>query len=257
MTATVDAPVRQDDELKQGIKYERRFASSDDPYEGLEMELRDVVLKNASTQKVSFEQRDIMVPKDWDQQSLDIFAQHYLRGQLGTESRETSVLQTMNRIGGVLYEWAQRGRTIGGEVVFLGQLFADEESANSWLCDLLWLLSRKYLVFNSPVYYNIGVPGVPQQGSACFILNSDLDDMKKIAKWNETEIFIFKGGSGSGIDVSRIRSSYEGISGGGKASGPCSYMRGTDSFAGTMKSGGRSRRAAKMVVAKVSHPDIL
>lgn len=250
--ATNDSP-------KQGISYSTIFAPrTENPYEGIEVGLRDVVLINAKSGQATFEQRDILAPLAMEQWQLDIFAQHYLRGQLGTPEREASVFQPMDRIAATIGKWAMYGRDMpDGTHRFRGPLFSDADAAAAWSADLRWMLANFYGVFNSPVWYNIGIDGVANQPSACFINDSDIDSMEKIADWYRTEIRIFKGGSGSGINLSMIRSSYEGITGGGKASGPCSYMRAADSSAGTLASGGRNRRAAKMTELNCDHPDLV
>jgi ribonucleoside-diphosphate reductase alpha chain len=255
-------------QLSEGMVWERQFSPTEDPYESIPTAQRDVVLKNAKTDEITFEQRGITVPEEWDKYATDIFAQHYLRGPLGAPERENSVFQSVGRVSSTIRCWAMEGRRMpDGEHRFLGSLFRDEVSATAWEADLAWLMATQHVVFNSPVWYNIGVKvynkeldvyvEIPQQCSACFILASDRDSMERIADWFREEIRIFKGGSGSGINVSGIRSSFEGLSGGGMASGPCSYMRGADASAGTMKSGGRSRRAAKMVVMNCDHPDLI
>lgn len=247
----------------EGLIYHRKFAPSLDPYAEIETEVRDVVLKNFMTGEVVFEQRGIEVPSSWSDNALSIFAQHYLRGRLDTPERETSVLESIDRVVDTIVAWGYKGRLTdyNGDKFELPDyakvkpLFADQLSAENFAADLKYLIVTQQVNFNSPVWYNIGVEGTPQQSSACFILEVE-DNMASILNWYREEGTVFKGGSGAGVNLSKIRSSYEGITKGGKASGPCSYMRAADASAGTMASGGRTRRAAKMVVLDVDHPDI-
>ncbi|MBA2609935.1 MAG: hypothetical protein H0U92_13420, partial [Actinobacteria bacterium] len=176
--------------------------------------------------------------------ATNILAQKYFRGTLGTPERETSLKQVVDRIVDTILAW---GQTDG--------YFTDEEEAAAFSDELKFLLIHQKAAFNSPVWFNIGVKDVPQQGSACFILSVD-DQMRSILNWYTEEGIIFKGGSGAGVNISKIRSSRELLQGGGTASGPVSFMRGADASAGTIKSGGKTRRAAKMVILDVDHPDI-
>ncbi|MCA9349679.1 vitamin B12-dependent ribonucleotide reductase [Candidatus Saccharibacteria bacterium] len=247
----------------EGLVYHRKFSPSLDPYAEIETEVRDVVLKNFMTKEVVFEQRGIEVPASWSDNALSIFAQHYLRGRLDTPERETSVLESIDRVVDTIVKWGLKGRETdyNGDKFELPDyakvkpLFADQASAENFAADLKYLIVTQQVNFNSPVWYNIGVEGTPQQSSACFILEVE-DNMASILNWYREEGTVFKGGSGAGVNLSKIRSSYEGITKGGKASGPCSYMRAADASAGTMASGGRTRRAAKMVVLDIDHPDI-
>src|SRR5258706_7073318 len=195
--------------------------------------------------QVIFEQKDVEVPRSWSQLAINVVAQKYFRGGLGTPERETSVKQLINRVVETLANW---GHADG--------YFASEEDAANWSEELRYLLVTQQASFNSPVWFNIGVPGRQQQGSACFI-NSVQDSMESILELVKTEGMLFKFGSGTGTNLSVLRSSKEQLSGGGTASGPVSFMKGYDSFAGSIKSGGTTRRAAKMVILNSDHPDIV
>ncbi len=188
----------------------------------------------------AFEQDNVEVPAHWSQTATNILASKYLRGQVGTTERETSLKQVLDRVVGAI---VTRGKSAGYN---LDAEFGDRLRS--------YVIEQK-ASFNSPVWFNIGVKGVPQQASACFILSVD-DSMDSILNWYRDEGIIFKGGSGAGVNLSNIRSSQELLSGGGTASGPVSFMRGADASAGAIKSGGKTRRAAKMVILDVDHPDI-
>src|SRR5213592_1523257 len=191
----------------------------------------------------SFRQEDVEFPKSWSQNSTNIVAQKYFRGQIGSPARERSVKQMVSRVAGTIADW---GRARG--------YFASVEDGDTFEAELTHILLHQLAAFNSPVWFNVGFEEQPQC-SACFILSVE-DTMDSILDWNTKEGRIFRGGSGSGINLSRIRGSMEPLSKGGTASGPVSFMRGADSWAGTIKSGGKTRRAAKMVVLDVDHPDI-
>ncbi len=193
--------------------------------------------------KISFEQTGVEFPTTWSQNSTNIVAQKYFRGQLGTDQRENSVKQMISRVSGTIAGW---GRDRG--------YFASEEDGDAFEAELTHILLHQVAAFNSPVWFNVGFEDEPQC-SACFILSVE-DTMDSILDWNTREGRIFRGGSGSGINLSNIRGSNEPLSKGGTASGPVSFMRGADSWAGTIKSGGKTRRAAKMVVLDIDHPDI-
>ena len=195
--------------------------------------------------KVIFEQKDVEVPRAWSQLAINIVAQKYFRGQQGTADRETSVRQMVDRVVLTLGGWGREGG-----------YFASEDDAATWEEELRWLLVTQHASFNSPVWFNLGVPGRSQQGSACFI-NSVQDSMESILELVKTEGMLFQFGSGTGTNLSVLRSKREQLSGGGTASGPVSFMRGYDSFAGSIKSGGTTRRAAKMVILNADHPDIV
>src|SRR3954466_8109057 len=228
----------------KGLAVERRFSSpGTHPFDEIEWEIRDAVIGNPESP--AFEQKGVEFPKTWSQNATNIVAQKYFRGQLGSEDRETSVRQMVTRVAGRI---AEAGRDAG--------YFATPADAESFEAELTSILVNQKAAFNSPVWFNVGwrEPG-KEQASACFILSVE-DDMESILAWNTKEGVIFKGGSGSGINLSKIRGSMEPLSKGGTASGPVSFMRGADSWAGTIKSGGKTRRAAKMVVLDVDHPDI-
>ncbi|HSJ44345.1 MAG TPA: vitamin B12-dependent ribonucleotide reductase, partial [Euzebyales bacterium] len=206
-------------------------------------ELRDAVLKNWRDGSISFEQRGVEFPASWSMMATQIVSQKYFRGTLGTPEREHSVRQMIDRVADTITGWGLDGG-----------YFADEDTAEVFNAELKHLLVHQKAAFNSPVWFNVGVEPEPQC-SACFILSVE-DEMSSILNWYVEEGTIFKGGSGSGVNLSRIRSSKEQLRGGGQASGPVSFMRGADASAGTIKSGGKTRRAAKMVILDVDHPDI-
>jgi len=211
------------------------------PFDGVEWESRDARIGHGG--KVSFEQTDVEFPRSWSQNATNIVAQKYFRGQLGSPERERSVRQMIGRVAGTIAEWGrQRG------------YFATSEDADTFEAELTHILLHQIAAFNSPVWFNVGFEEQPQC-SACFILSVE-DSMESILAWNTKEGMIFRGGSGSGINLSNIRGSMEQLAKGGTASGPVSFMRGADAWAGTIKSGGKTRRAAKMVVLDVDHPDI-
>jgi ribonucleoside-diphosphate reductase alpha chain len=229
---------------ERGLAIERRFTSPGvHPYDELEWELRDAIIGDPADP--AFEQRGVEFPKTWTQNATNIVAQKYFRGQPGSPERETSVKQMVTRVAGRI---AEAGRDAG--------YFSTDEDGDAFEAELTSILVNQKAAFNSPVWFNVGwkQPG-QEQASACFILSVE-DDMDSILSWNTKEGIIFKGGSGSGINLSKIRGSMEPLSKGGIASGPVSFMRGADSWAGAIKSGGGTRRAAKMVVLDVDHPDI-
>jgi ribonucleoside-diphosphate reductase alpha chain len=229
---------------RQGIHLERFFTRPGaHPYDELEWELRDAVLTNWRDGSVSFEQRGVEFPSTWSMMATQIVSQKYFRGTLGTPEREHSVRQMIDRVADTITGWG-----------IDGGYFADEDSAEVFNAELKHLLVNQKAAFNSPVWFNVGVEEKPQC-SACFILAVE-DTMSSILNWYVEEGTIFKGGSGAGINLSTIRSSKEILKGGGEASGPVSFMRGADASAGTIKSGGKTRRAAKMVILNVDHPDI-
>jgi ribonucleoside-diphosphate reductase alpha chain len=229
--------------LDIGIK--RHYTTAGvDPFDELQWERRDARISNWKDGTVAFEQLDVEFPVSWSLNATNIVAQKYFRGTLGTPQRESSLRQVINRVVDTITTWGREGG-----------YFVDETEAGAFRDELKLILATQRAAFNSPVWFNIGVAGVPQQASACFILAVD-DTMDSILNWYREEGVIFKGGSGSGINLSRIRSSKELLHGGGTASGPVSFMRGADSSAGTIKSGGKTRRAAKMVILNVDHPDI-
>ena len=214
------------------------------PYDEVSWERRDARITNFRDGTVAFEQLGVEVPESWSVNATNILAQKYFRGTLGTEEREWSLRQVADRVADTLTAWGIKDG-----------YFVDDEEALVFNHELKYLIIHQRAAFNSPVWFNIGVQGVPQQGSACFILAVE-DRMDSILNWYTEEGVIFKGGSGAGVNLSRIRSSHELLKGGGTASGPVSFMRGADASAGTIKSGGKTRRAAKMVILDADHPDV-
>ncbi|MGK2866219.1 MAG: vitamin B12-dependent ribonucleotide reductase, partial [Mycobacterium sp.] len=227
-----------------GLGLKRVFSTEGvHPYDQINWERRDVVQTNWKTQETVFEQKGVEFPDFWSLNASTIVTTKYFRGAPGTPEREWSLRQLIDR---VVKTYTDAGMEFG--------YFATEVEAEVFEHELTWLLVNQYFAFNSPVWFNVGTAS-PQQVSACFILSVD-DSMDSILNWYKEEGFIFKGGSGAGLNLSRIRSSKELLSSGGTASGPVSFMRGADASAGTIKSGGATRRAAKMVVLDVDHPDI-
>jgi len=215
-----------------------------DPYDEIDWEVRTSRLVDHRDGSVAFQQDDVEVPADWSLNATNILAQKYFRGPLDGPDRESSLRQVADRVVGTIANWGRRDG-----------YFADGDEAEAFAAELRYLIVTQRAAFNSPVWFNIGVPGVPQQASACFILSVE-DQMSSILNWYVEEGTIFKGGSGAGVNLSAIRSSKEALWGGGQASGPVSFMRGADASAGTIKSGGKTRRAAKMVILDVDHPDV-
>src|SRR5450759_76609 len=231
--------------LLKGLRFGRHFTPpGSHAFDLVEWERRTAAIIGEKGQ-VIFEQKDVEVPRSWSQLAINVVAQKYFRGGIGTPERETSVRQLIDRVVETLAGWGREGR-----------YFASEEDAENWSQELRYLLVTQHASFNSPVWFNIGVPNRAQQGSACFI-NSVQDSMESILELVKTEGMLFKFGSGTGTNLSVLRSSKEQLSGGGTASGPVSFMKGYDSFAGSIKSGGTTRRAAKMVILNADHPDIL
>ncbi len=214
------------------------------PYDVVDWEIRDARLVDHRDGSVAFEQLGVEFPADWSVTASNIVAQKYFRGGKATGGRERSLRHVIDRVVGAIADWGTRDG-----------YFADAEEAATFADELRFLLVHQYVSFNSPVWFNIGVPGVAQQASACFILDVE-DDLRSILNWYVEEGVIFKGGSGAGANLSKIRSSKEQLSSGGVPSGPVSFMRGADASAGTIKSGGTTRRAAKMVILDADHPDI-
>ncbi len=228
-----------------GLAIERLYTTAGvHPYDDVTWERRDVVQNNWKTGEVVFEQRGVEFPDFWSVNASTIVTTKYFRGAVGTEAREWSLKQLIDR---VVLTYTKAGKENG--------YFRSDEDAEIFEHELTYMLLHQVFSFNSPVWFNVGTTA-PQQVSACFILSVD-DTMDSILNWYKEEGFIFKGGSGAGLNLSRIRSSKELLrSSGGTASGPVSFMRGADASAGTIKSGGATRRAAKMVVLDVDHPDI-
>ena len=227
-----------------GLKIERVWTTEGvHPYDEVTWERRDVVMTNWRDGSINFEQRGVEFPESWSVNAANIVTTKYFRGAVGTPEREWSLRQLIDRV-------VDTYRTAGEEYGY----FATPADAEVFAHELTWMLLHQVFSFNSPVWFNVGTPS-PQQVSACFILSVD-DSMDSILDWYKEEGRIFQGGSGAGVNLSRIRSSKELLSSGGTASGPVSFMRGADASAGTIKSGGATRRAAKMVILDVDHPDI-
>src|SRR3954468_10224158 len=212
-----------------------------DPFDEVEWEIRDALIPGKDGPV--FEQKGVEFPKFWSQTATNIVAQKYFRGRMSSPERERSVKQMIGRVVDTIVRWG----TDGG-------YFANDEEAQTFEAELKAILVNQLAASNSPVWFNVGFEEKPQC-SACFILSIE-DSMESILDWIRREGVIFRGGSGSGINLSRLRSSREQLSKGGYASGPVSFMRGSDSSAGTIKSGGKTRRAAKMVVLHADHPGI-
>jgi ribonucleoside-diphosphate reductase alpha chain len=228
-----------------GLVLERLYTTEGvHPYDEVTWERRDVVMTNWRDGSVNFEQRGVEFPDFWSVNATNIVTSKYFRGAVGTAARESSLRQIIDR---VVHSYTEAGRA--------NNYFATPGDAEVFEHELTWMLLHQVFAFNSPVWFNVGTAS-PQQVSACFILAVD-DTMDSILNWYREEGLIFKGGSGAGLNLSRIRSSKELLSSGGTASGPVSFMRGADASAGTIKSGGATRRAAKMVVLDVDHPDIV
>jgi adenosylcobalamin-dependent ribonucleoside-diphosphate reductase len=228
-----------------GIGIRRHFTEEGrHPYDEVVWERRESRITDFRTGAVAFEQTDVEVPASWSMNATNILAQKYFRGTLGTPERERSLKQVIDRVVDTITAWGVKDG-----------YFVDAAEAAAFSDELKHLIVHQKAAFNSPVWFNIGVKGVPQQASACFILAVE-DSMSSILNWYVEEGTIFKGGSGSGVNLSRIRGSKELLQGGGTASGPVSFMRGADASAGTIKSGGKTRRAAKMVILDADHPDI-
>src|SRR5205807_1262277 len=254
-----------------GLTFRQRFTKpGDSPYDEVEWERRLAQITDAQG-TVIFEQKDVEVPKDWSMTATNIVASKYLHGTIGTPERETGVRQLVSRVAETIRDWGQAQG-----------YFRTPEDAATFHDELAHILIRQYVAFNSPVWFNVGCDRIepnsdaqnwhwnPQTGrvefsvtgyskpqcSACFI-NSVKDSLDSILTLAKTEGMLFKWGSGTGTNLSSLRSSTEGLSGGGTASGPLSFMKGFDAFAGVIKSGGKTRRAAKMVILNIDHPDIV
>ena len=249
ITTTTSAVPRSQDAGKgqaraPGIRVRRYFTKAgENPYDQVEWEIRSATIQN-ETGKVVFEQNNVEVPKAWSQMATNVVTSKYFRGPLGTPQRERTVRQLISRVVDTVTAW---GRADG--------YFAGEDDARAFSDELTHILVRQKACFNSPVWFNCGIEEKPQC-SACFILSVD-DTMESILDWYRKEGVIFKGGSGSGVNLSRIRSAKEQLGGGGTASGPVSFMRAADASAGVIKSGGKTRRAAKMVILDADHPDVV
>jgi ribonucleoside-diphosphate reductase alpha chain len=230
--------------VASGLRLSRHFSSEHThPYDEVVWERRDVVQTNWKTGETVFEQQQVEFPQFWSVNAATIVTTKYFRGAVGTPEREASLRTLIDRVVGT---YQRAGQAYG--------YFATDQDAQIFADELTWMLLHQVFSFNSPVWFNVGT-AAPQQVSACFILSVQ-DSIDSILTWYREEGFIFKGGSGAGVNLSRIRSSKELLSSGGAASGPVSFMRGADASAGTIKSGGATRRAAKMVILDVDHPDI-
>ena len=237
------APERAQTASRAGLALERFFTRPGvDPFSEVEWELRSAVIAGEDG-RVVFEQRDVEVPRAWSQTATNVVVSKYFRGPLGSPRRETSVRQLIGRVVDTIAGWGEHQG-----------YFADDAGRDTFKAELTALLVTQTAAFNSPVYFNVGIEPKPQC-SACFILKVD-DNMDSILNWYRNEGMIFKGGSGAGVNLSALRSCREKLSAGGTASGPLSFMKAADASAGVIKSGGKTRRAAKMVVLNVDHPDI-
>lgn len=229
---------------KRGVRVRRYFTQPGvDPFDCVEWEIRKAVITGEKGEIV-FEQDNVEIPKSWSQLATSVVVSKYFRGPLGSAERERSVRQLIGRVVKTLRSWGERQG-----------YFATPADAEAFSAELTHLLLEQKMAFNSPVWFNVGIEERPQC-SACFILSVE-DTMESILNWYRNEGIIFKGGSGSGVNLSRIRSSKEKLAGGGTASGPVSFMKAADASAGVIKSGGKTRRAAKMVVLNIDHPDIV
>src|SRR5918994_4452236 len=228
----------------KGLTFERRWTRPGvHPYDEIKWEMRNASIGNESG-KLVFEQKDVEVPNFWSQLATNVVVSKYFRGHLGTPERETSVKQLIDRVVNTIAAWAETQR-----------YFATDADLQTFKAELTHLIVHQKMAFNSPVWFNVGIEAQPQC-SACFI-NSVQDTMSSIMDLAKTEAMLFKFGSGAGSNLSTIRSSREKMTGGGTASGPVSFMRGYDAFAGVVKSGGKTRRAAKMVILDAGHPDVM
>ncbi len=238
------APEHAQATSRAGLKLERFFSRPGvDPFSEVEWELRSAVIAGEDG-RVVFEQRDVEVPRTWSQTATNVVVSKYFRGALGSPRRESSVRQLIGRVVDTVAGWGERQG-----------YFADDAARETFRAELTALLVTQRAAFNSPVYFNVGIEPKPQC-SACFILKVE-DNMDSILNWYRNEGIIFKGGSGAGVNLSAVRSCREKLSAGGTASGPLSFMKAADASAGVIKSGGKTRRAAKMVVLNVDHPDIV
>jgi ribonucleoside-diphosphate reductase alpha chain len=231
-------------EAPRGLRFQRYYTTPGvNPYDTVEWELRDALITNERGEKI-FEQRGVEMPKSWSQTATNVVVSKYFRGQLGAPERERSVRQLIGRVADTITGWGQGGG-----------YFAGEEDVQTFHAELTHILLYQLACFNSPVWFNVGIEPKPQC-SACFI-NAVEDTMESILTLAKTEGMLFKFGSGTGSNLSKLRSSREPLAGGGTASGPVSFMKGFDAFAGVIKSGGKTRRAAKMVMLDIDHPDVV
>jgi ribonucleoside-diphosphate reductase alpha chain len=231
-------------EKTRGLRFRRYYTKTgEDPFSKVEWEKRNATITGEKGE-IIFEQKEVEFPRSWSQMATNVVVSKYFRGPLGTPQRETSVRQLISRVVTTMVTWGERQF-----------YFAAPEDRDAFRDELTYLLLHQYASFNSPVWFNCGVEKTPQC-SACFI-NSVEDTMESILSLAKTEGMLFKFGSGTGTNLSPIRSSKESLAGGGTASGPVSFMKGYDAFAGVIKSGGKTRRAAKMVILNIDHPDIV
>ncbi|MFZ9727217.1 MAG: vitamin B12-dependent ribonucleotide reductase, partial [Ilumatobacteraceae bacterium] len=238
------APLSFDGKGVKGLAWPRRWTTAGiHPYDEIAWETRTASIGNESGKSV-FEQKDVEVPASWSQLATNVVVSKYFRGHVGSPERETSVRQLIGRVTGQIDAWAEQQH-----------YFKSDEDRAAFIAELTHLLVNQKMAFNSPVWFNVGVEARPQC-SACFI-NGVQDSMSSIMDLAKTEAMLFKFGSGAGSNLSPIRSAKEKMSGGGTASGPVSFMKGFDAFAGVVKSGGKTRRAAKMVILDVQHPDVV
>ena len=240
------AAPRTTDETRAGLRgltFERRYSDpSVSPYDAIEWELRTAAITSEKGETI-FEQKNVEVPKSWSQTATNIVAQKYFHGRVGMPERESSVKQLIERVAATITGYGEKGG-----------YFKTSADRDAFHDELAAILVNQVASFNSPVWFNVGIEPKPQ-GSACFI-NACGDSMDSILRLARTEGMLFKYGSGTGSNLSSIRGSHETLSSGGTASGPLSFMKGFDSFAGAIKSGGKTRRAAKMVILNIDHPDI-
>ena len=242
-TSAMQQTQQHTSEQKQGLLCKRYYTQiGKDPFDLIDWELRSAIITGENGEVV-FEQNDVEVPSTWSQLATNVVVSKYFRGNIGTPERETSVKQLIGRVVDTISSWAKQD-----------QYFYHDEDLKTFSDELKYLLVNQYAAFNSPVWFNVGVETQPQC-SACFI-NSVEDTMESILELAKTEGQLFKFGSGTGTNLSPLRGSGEPLKGGGSASGPVSFMRGYDAFAGVIKSGGKTRRAAKMVMLDADHPDV-
>jgi ribonucleoside-diphosphate reductase alpha chain len=243
-TELVSDKNQKSDQAGKKMKFKHYFSKpSIHPFDQIEWEIREAKIMSEKGKEV-FRQKDVEVPKSWSQLATNVVVSKYFHGQIGTDEREKSVKQLVNRVSRTMADWGKKDG-----------YFASAQDAETFYHELTYLLVNQYAAFNSPVWFNVGIEEKPQC-SACFI-NSVQDTMGSILDLAKIEGMLFKYGSGTGTNLSPLRSSKESISGGGIASGPVSFMKGFDAFAGVIKSGGKTRRAAKMVILNVDHPDIM
>ncbi len=239
------AAAKADAPRERGCSVTRRFTREGvHPFDEVAWEKRSALIGNERGETV-FEQQDVEIPASWSQMATNVVVSKYFRGPLGTPRRETSVRQVISRVCDTIANWGREGG-----------YFASEQDAQAFQDELTHLVLHQKMSFNSPVWFNVGVAGTRPQASACFI-NSVEDTMESILGLAKTEGMLFKYGSGTGTNLSPLRSSNEQLGGGGTASGPVSFMKGFDAFAGVIKSGGTTRRAAKMVILNADHPDVV